>query len=177
MKTLCIASCGKSKIWDKQPHVGPTRAKNVYVGPFSGACGRYAEKFYPGSWCILSAKYGFVFPDELIPESYNVSFNDRRSNPISAVELCKQAQEKGLLEYVIINIISNRLLRVLLNYMNNNFEYNIYITLMAVFPFLLLNLVQVVGCWRSANKYRGKQIYRYLVYIFIVLSNLGRLGF
>ena len=99
MKTLCIASCGKSKIWDKQPHVGPTRAKNVYVGPFSGACGRYAEKFYPGSWCILSAKYGFVFPDELIPESYNVSFNDRRSNPISAVELCKQAQEKGLLEY------------------------------------------------------------------------------
>lgn len=99
MKTLCIASCGKSKIWDKQPHVGPTRAKNVYVGPFSGACGRYAEKFYSGSWCILSAKYGFVFPDELIPESYNVSFNDRRSNPISAVELCKQAQEKGLLEY------------------------------------------------------------------------------
>lgn len=99
MKTLCIASCGKSKIWDKLPQVGPTPARNVYVGPFSGACGRYAEKFYPGSWCILSAKYGFVFPDELIPESYNVSFNDRHSNPISAVELCKQAQEKGLLDY------------------------------------------------------------------------------
>ena len=99
MKTLCIASCGKSKIWDKLPQAGPTPAKNVYVGPFSGACGRYAEKFHSGSWCILSAKYGFVFPDEPIPESYNVSFNNRRSNPISAAELCKQAQEKGLLEY------------------------------------------------------------------------------
>ena len=99
MKTLCIASCGKSKIWDKLPQAGPTPAKNVYVGPFSGACGRYAEKFHSGSWCILSAKYGFVFPDEPIPESYNVSFNNRRSNPISAAELCRQAQEKGLLEY------------------------------------------------------------------------------
>ena len=99
MKTLCIASCGKSKIWEKLPQAGPTPAKNVYVGPFSGACGRYAEKFHSGSWCILSAKYGFVFPDEPIPESYNVSFNNRRSNPISAAELCKQAQEKGLLEY------------------------------------------------------------------------------
>lgn len=99
MKTLCIASCGKSKIWEKLPQAGPTPAKNVYVGPFSGACGRYAEKFHSGSWCILSAKYGFVFPDEPIPESYNVSFNNRRSNPISAAELCRQAQEKGLLEY------------------------------------------------------------------------------
>ena len=99
MKTLCIASCGKSKIWDKQPQVGPTPARNVYVGPFSGACSRYAEKFHSGSWCILSAKYGFVFPDELIPESYNVSFNDRRSKPISADELSKQAREKGLLAY------------------------------------------------------------------------------
>ena len=99
MKTLCIASCGKSKIWEKLPQAGPTPAKNVYVGPFSGTCGRYAEKFHSGSWCILSAKYGFVFPDEPIPESYNVSFNNRRSNPISAAELCRQAQEKGLLEY------------------------------------------------------------------------------
>lgn len=99
MKTLCIASCGKSKIWDKRPQVGATPARNVYVGHFSGACGRYADKFYPESWCILSAKYGFVFPDELIPESYNVSFNDRRSNPISADELYKQAKDKDLLEY------------------------------------------------------------------------------
>ena len=99
MKTLCIASCGKSKIWDKQPQAGPMPARSVYVGPFSGACGRYADKFFPDSWCILSAKYGFVFPDDLIPASYNVSFNDRRSKPISADDLCRQAQEKGLLEY------------------------------------------------------------------------------
>ncbi|MGI6442423.1 MAG: zinc-ribbon domain-containing protein [Synergistaceae bacterium] len=79
--------------------------------------------------------------------------------------------------YIIINIISNRLLRIILNYMDNNLEPSSYITWIVVLPFLLLNLFQVVGCWRSANKYRGKQIYRYLVYIFIVLSNLGRLGF
>ena len=69
MKTLCIASCGKSKIWDKQPQAGPMPARSVYVGPFSGACGRYADKFFPESWCILSAKYGFVLPDDLIPAS------------------------------------------------------------------------------------------------------------
>lgn len=99
MKTLCVASCGKSKIWDKQPQAGPTPAKDVYVGPFSGACGQYAQNFYPASWCILSAKYGFVFPDELIPASYNVSFNDRKSNPISESALLKQAQDKRLLEF------------------------------------------------------------------------------
>ena len=44
-------------------------------------------------------RLSFVLPDDLIPASYNVSFNDRRSKPISADELCRQAQEKGLLEY------------------------------------------------------------------------------
>ena len=62
MKTLCIVSCGNRKIWDKNPKAGPTKAECVYIGPFAKKCREYALRFYPSSWYILSAKYGFLFP-------------------------------------------------------------------------------------------------------------------
>jgi len=73
IKVLCIIPCGNRKIWDKNPNAGPTRAKDVYIGPFAKKCKEYAEKFYLSSWCILSAKYGFLFPDDIVPGSYNVT--------------------------------------------------------------------------------------------------------
>lgn len=60
MDTLCIASCGKAKIWDKHPELGSTKARDAYIGVHTGLCRKYAERFYPGSWIILSAKYGFL---------------------------------------------------------------------------------------------------------------------
>ena len=103
---LCVVPCGSLKIWDKNPNAGPVKARNVYIGNFARTCIEYAEKFYPGSYVILSAKYGFLFPDEIIPENYNVTFNDPRTNPIGVEELRKQAERKGLTKYDEIVVVA-----------------------------------------------------------------------
>jgi hypothetical protein len=108
MKTLCIVPCGSKKIWDKNPDAGPTVASEVYIGGFAKKCGEYAKVFYPLSWCILSAKYGFILPDEVIPEPYNVSFNDKSTNPISSSELSAQAIRKGLNNYDKIAVLGGK---------------------------------------------------------------------
>lgn len=99
MSTLCIVPCGKSKIWAENPLAGPTPAKDVYIGPFARTCIRYAQAFYPHSFCILSAKHGFLRPDDLIPEDYNVSFKVLKTNPISIEKLIESADSKGFFDY------------------------------------------------------------------------------
>jgi hypothetical protein len=88
--------CGKRKIWDKHPDVGPTEARRVYVGPFASRCQLYAERYYPEGWFILSAKYGFLAPKDIVPERYDVTFNNKRTNPIGPYELIRQAENRGL---------------------------------------------------------------------------------
>jgi Family of unknown function (DUF6884) len=99
MKELCIIPCGKKKIWDKNPDAGPTKARYVYIGNYASKCREYAERFYPDSWCILSAKYGFLFPDDIIPGPYNVTFNDKKTNPVTIEELRQQIKSKRLDSY------------------------------------------------------------------------------
>lgn len=106
MKTLCIVPCGKEKIWEKHPDAGPTPAKDVYIGVFVRKCHQYAQTFYPESYCILSAKYGFLWPDEIIPETYDVTFKIPTTHPISLQELTKIAVEKGLYDYDEIVVIA-----------------------------------------------------------------------
>jgi len=108
MKTLCIVPCGNRKIWDKYPNAAPTKAEYVYIGPFAKKCKEYAKKFYPSSWCILSAKYGFLFPNDIVPGPYNVTFNDRKTNPITTRKLSAQAKEKGLDSYERIVVLSGK---------------------------------------------------------------------
>jgi len=96
MKTLCIVPCGSKKIWTKNPGAGPTKARDVYIGSFSRKCQEYAKKFYPDSWCILSAKYGFLLPDELISGPYNVSFNNPKTGPIGMEKLLVQVKRKRM---------------------------------------------------------------------------------
>ncbi|GFP24686.1 hypothetical protein HKBW3S25_00123 [Candidatus Hakubella thermalkaliphila] len=108
MKTLCIVPCGNRKIWDKTPNIGSTEAKDVYIGPFAKKCREYDEKFYPSSWCILSAKYGFLFPSDIVPGPYNVSFNDRKTNPITTKELSAQMAERKLSNYERIVILGGK---------------------------------------------------------------------
>ena len=103
---LCVVPCGSLKIWDRNPDAGQIRARDVYTGSFARTCIEYAEKFYPGSYVILSAKHGFLFPDEIIPENYNVTFNDPRTNPINVDELRKQAERKGLMKYDEIVVVA-----------------------------------------------------------------------
>lgn len=47
---------------------------------------------------ILSAKYGFVFPDELCPGDYNVKFKSNEPEH-KIIKLQKQVQFKGLTRY------------------------------------------------------------------------------
>lgn len=108
MKTLCIVSCGNKKIWDKNPKAGPTKAKNVYIGPFVKKSREYAMRFYPSSWCILSAKYGFLFPNDIVSGPYNVSFNENRTNLITTKELSAQVKEKGMDSYGQIVILGGK---------------------------------------------------------------------
>jgi len=108
MKTLCIAPCGDRKIWKKNPNVGPTKARYVYTGHYAGKCIEYAGKFYPSSWCILSAKYGFLFPDDIVPEPYNVTFKKKKTNPITVDELSIQVGEKGLDKYDKIIVLGGQ---------------------------------------------------------------------
>lgn len=108
MKTLCIVPCGSKKIWKKNPNAGPMKAKDVYIGPFASKCQQYAKHFYPESWCILSAKHGFLFPNEIIPENYNVTFNNKKTNPISISVLKQQAKSKSIWKYEIIVILGGK---------------------------------------------------------------------
>ena len=97
--TLCIVQCGKRKIWDRDPKAGPTEAHRVYIGPLAVSCRKYAQRFFPNSWCIISAKYGFLFPGDVVEGPYNVTFSDPTTNPIALPELLKQAHEKQLDKY------------------------------------------------------------------------------
>jgi hypothetical protein len=96
VKTLCVVSSGKRRIWDKCPNAGAQKARDIYVGAFSRKCQEYAQKFYPSSWYILSAKYGFCSPDDLIPGSYDVCFYDETTNPLNTLQLVQQACELHL---------------------------------------------------------------------------------
>ncbi|MBE0673358.1 MAG: hypothetical protein IH591_01730 [Bacteroidales bacterium] len=105
MKSLCIVPCGKRKIWDKVPGAGPQEAKDVYIGPYASKCIQYAQLFYPKSWCILSAKFGFLFPSDIISETYNVTFKAKNTSPISTTELLTQVHEKGFYNYEKIVVL------------------------------------------------------------------------
>jgi len=81
---------GFKKIWDIKPDARPTQARYVYTGPFASKCREYAERFYPWSWLILSAKYGFISPDFVVDGPHNVTFRKKKNNPISVEELANQ---------------------------------------------------------------------------------------
>ena len=108
MKTLCIVPCGKRKIWDKFPDAGPQEAQAVYIGPYVSKCIQYAQIFYPNSWRILSAKFGFLLPIDIVPCSYNITFKDKRTRPISKYELFSQIQDKGLYKYDKIIVLGGK---------------------------------------------------------------------
>jgi len=108
MNALCIVPCGMKKVWKKNPDAGPTRAENVYLGQFSKKCQQYAKIFYPGHWVILSAKFGFLAPADIVPEPYDVSFNYPGSHPISVDELRKQVQDRDMDKYEEIIVLGGK---------------------------------------------------------------------
>jgi hypothetical protein len=93
---LVIVSCGRQKVWERNPQTGPSRAADAYTSPVFRASRRYAETFAT-RWVILSAKYGFINPDFVIPANYNVSFYDQTAIPNT--QLTTQVLEAELFRF------------------------------------------------------------------------------
>jgi len=108
MSRLCIVPCGAKKIWDLRPDAGPTEAQHAYVGAFTKKCISYAYFLFFSRWLILSAKYGFLAPSDIIPEAFNVSFNSRNSSCVGVETLRSQAARRGLLTIDEIVILGGR---------------------------------------------------------------------
>jgi hypothetical protein len=97
-KLLVIVPCGIAKIWDKQPDAGPIPAADAYIGAPFVVNRAYAERA-GGDWVVLSAKYGFLHPTDMLPGPYNTTFKRQSSNPIGVAALREQVLRMGLDRY------------------------------------------------------------------------------
>jgi len=107
LSVLVVVPCGMRKVWDVNPCAGPTPARNAYVGAPFKVNREYAEKF-ADRWVVLSAKYGFIDPDFIIPENYNVTFKRPKTQPISVGDLRRQIVEKGLDKFSKVVVLGGR---------------------------------------------------------------------
>ncbi|AKR09819.1 hypothetical protein ICM_02102 [Bacillus cereus BAG1X2-3] len=107
MKRLCIIPCGKKKIWDKYSNYGPMEAKDVYISPFGKACQAYATMFFE-NWVILSAKHGFLRPNDIVLENYDLAFDSKSDEVISIEQLQKQMVDKSLLQFDEIVLLAGK---------------------------------------------------------------------
>lgn len=107
MKRLCIIPCGKKKIWDKHSDYGPMEAKDVYISPFGKACQAYATMFFE-NWVILSAKHGFLRPNDIVLENYDLAFDSKSDEVINIEQLQKQMVDKSLLQFDEIVLLAGK---------------------------------------------------------------------
>ncbi|MCY8309651.1 DUF6884 domain-containing protein [Bacillus vallismortis] len=114
MKRLCIIPCGKKKIWDIYPDNGPTRAKDAYLSPFHQACERYAKVFFD-EWVILSAKHGFLRPDDIVSGNYDVTFGTGHPEIMTTEELRRQFCERGFSDIEELVMLGGKKYRSVLN--------------------------------------------------------------
>jgi hypothetical protein len=59
-------------------------------------------------WVILSAKYGFLRPDDIVAESYNVSFIKPSAETVSIPALQQQVNQMGLDQYQEIVVLGGK---------------------------------------------------------------------
>lgn len=95
---LIVIPCGAAKVWKAKPLAGPTRARHAYIGQYFQLNLKYAEHFAPNVIRILSAKYGFIEPDFIIEEDYNVTFTRKASKPVATPTLINQILEQRLFD-------------------------------------------------------------------------------
>ena len=60
------------------------------------------------TWIILSAKYGFIDPKDIIPQNYDACFHKRNSKTISLEELKVQMEKKNFDEYDRIIVLGGK---------------------------------------------------------------------
>ena len=109
-RVLGVLACTKTKIWDKNPNAGPTPARIAYIGERFCKDLKIVEA-HTTRWVILSSLYGFINPDCVIPEKYNVTFNkpfDATENrTVSMDDLIRQIREKNLDSFDVVLLFSS----------------------------------------------------------------------
>ncbi|EEN02754.1 hypothetical protein bthur0014_25540 [Bacillus thuringiensis IBL 4222] len=82
-------------------------AKDVYISPFGKACQAYATMFFE-NWVILSAKHGFLRPNDIVLENYDLAFDSKSDEVISIEQLQKQLVDKSLLQFDEIVLLAGK---------------------------------------------------------------------
>lgn len=100
-RVLVIVPCGRSKIWDKTPDAGPALAQDAYNGTPFKLNRQYAEGVGT-KWIILSAKFGFIFPEFTIAGPYEVTFKRKSTMPVSIATLKQQICDLRLAEFQLV---------------------------------------------------------------------------
>lgn len=73
---VLIIGCGRAKIWSRESAPATVRAADAYCGSLFLASRRFAERFFPACWYILSAHYGLLRPDDQI-SNYDATVGQR----------------------------------------------------------------------------------------------------
>ncbi|ASS90937.1 DUF6884 domain-containing protein [Aeribacillus pallidus] len=111
MRRICVIPCGTKKVWDKEPSAGAVSAEKAYIGVFHRLCQAYTKKFFD-EWVILSAKHGFLRPNDFVPGPYNVSFSMKKHPELITInQLKEQAVEKNLLDVDDIVLLGGKKFR------------------------------------------------------------------
>lgn len=113
-RTLVVVPCGLAKVWDREVGRGATQARDAYTGSPFKVNRKYAER-HADRWVILSAKYGFIDPDFLIPGPYNVTFKRPSPEVVTVQRLREQADALGLRGYRQIIGLGGREYRAILD--------------------------------------------------------------
>lgn len=118
---LIIIASGKPKIWDKFPDLGAVKASEAYTGTFHRLSKTYAEKF-ADSYLILSPKYGFLGPDDLVAGPYDVRFTMKGTSDatIQLAELKRMWQELQINPTELVPMLGGEKFRGLLSSITNN---------------------------------------------------------
>lgn len=93
---------------DCHPALGPAPAREAYVESFASDARRHTQRFYPSAWVILSAKHGFLLPDDVVPGSYEGSFLKPGPEVVSVEVLREQVRARGLYGYEEIVVVAGR---------------------------------------------------------------------
>lgn len=112
----------QEKIWDVQPDAGPVRAEVAYLSPFHQACERYAKSFFD-EWVILSAKHGFLRPNDIVSGNYDVTFGTGHPEIMTAEELRHQFCEKGFSDIEELVMLGGKKYRSVLNAVIGEHQY------------------------------------------------------
>ncbi len=69
---------------------------------------RRMQRCFLRNWVILSAKHGFLRPNDIVLENYDLAFNSKSDEIISMEQLKQQMIEKDLLQFDEIVLLAGK---------------------------------------------------------------------